>query len=92
MWRWTMRIFVVLGAFLIVAALSGATYQWLADLKGAGGDSASRTFSSTSEAPGCICGAAGTARLPSSSTRARRLECFRGVRPTGNCSIHACLL
>ena len=29
MWRWTMRIFVVLGAFLIVAALSGATYQWL---------------------------------------------------------------
>src|SRR5256885_14769606 len=30
MWRWTMRIFVVLGAFLIVAALSGATYQWLA--------------------------------------------------------------
>jgi len=25
-----MRIFVVLGAFLIVAALSGATYQWLA--------------------------------------------------------------
>ena len=30
MWRWTMRIVVVLGAFLIVAALSGATYQWLA--------------------------------------------------------------
>ena len=30
MWRWTVRIFVVLGAFLIVAALSGATYQWLA--------------------------------------------------------------
>ena len=30
MWRWTMRIFVVLAAFLIVAALSGATYQWLA--------------------------------------------------------------
>jgi len=30
MWRWTMRILVVLGAFLIVAALSGATYQWLA--------------------------------------------------------------
>ena len=28
--RWTMRIFVVLGAFLLVAALSGATYQWLA--------------------------------------------------------------
>ena len=33
MWRWTMRIFVVLGAFLIVAALSGATYQWLATRK-----------------------------------------------------------
>ena len=31
--RWTMRIFVVLGAFLIVAALSGATYQWLATRK-----------------------------------------------------------
>ena len=30
MWRWTMRIVVVLGAFLFVAALSGATYQWLA--------------------------------------------------------------
>jgi pimeloyl-ACP methyl ester carboxylesterase len=30
MWRWTMRIVVVLGAFLVVAALSGATYQWLA--------------------------------------------------------------
>ena len=30
MWRWTMRILVVLSAFLIVAALSGATYQWLA--------------------------------------------------------------
>ena len=28
-----MRIFVVLGAFLIVAALSGATYQWLATRK-----------------------------------------------------------
>ncbi len=33
MWRWTMRIFVVLGAFFIVAALSGATYQWLATRK-----------------------------------------------------------
>ena len=31
--RWTMRIFVVLGACLIVAALSGATYQWLATRK-----------------------------------------------------------
>ena len=30
MWRWTMRIFVVLGAFLLVAAFSGATYQWVA--------------------------------------------------------------
>jgi pimeloyl-ACP methyl ester carboxylesterase len=33
MWRWTMRIFIVLVAFLIVAALSGATYQWLATRK-----------------------------------------------------------
>jgi pimeloyl-ACP methyl ester carboxylesterase len=33
MWRWSMRIFVVLGAFLIVAALSGATYQWSATRK-----------------------------------------------------------
>ena len=33
MWRWTMRIFVVLGAFLIVVALSGATYQWVATRK-----------------------------------------------------------
>ena len=33
MWRWTSRIFVVLGAFLIAAALSGATYQWLATRK-----------------------------------------------------------
>ena len=33
MWRWTMRILVVLGALLVVAALSGATYQWLATRK-----------------------------------------------------------
>src|SRR5947207_15639043 len=33
MWRWTMRISVVLGAFLIVAALSGVTYQWIATRK-----------------------------------------------------------
>src|SRR5437899_547203 len=33
MWRWTMRSLVVLGAFLVVAALSGATYQWLATRK-----------------------------------------------------------
>src|SRR5438093_2741748 len=30
MWRWTIRIFVVLGAFVVVAALSGVAYQWLA--------------------------------------------------------------
>ena len=28
--RWTTRIFVALGVFLILAALSGSTYQWLA--------------------------------------------------------------
>jgi pimeloyl-ACP methyl ester carboxylesterase len=28
--RWTKRIVVVLGAFLLIATLSGATYQWLA--------------------------------------------------------------
>ena len=33
MWRRTVRILVVLGAFLLVAALSGATYQWLATRK-----------------------------------------------------------
>jgi hypothetical protein len=33
MWRWTMRIFVALGAFLVVAALSGAMYQWIATRK-----------------------------------------------------------
>ena len=33
MWRWTKRIFVVLGGFLLVSALSGATYQWLATRK-----------------------------------------------------------
>ena len=33
MWRWTKRIFVVLGAFLVIATLSGATYQWLATRK-----------------------------------------------------------
>src|SRR4029078_6365238 len=31
--RWTKRIFVVLGAFLLLATLSGATYQWLATRK-----------------------------------------------------------
>jgi pimeloyl-ACP methyl ester carboxylesterase len=30
MWRWTVRILVGLGGLLIVAALCGATYQWLA--------------------------------------------------------------
>jgi pimeloyl-ACP methyl ester carboxylesterase len=30
MWRWTRRIVVVLGAFLVVVAFSGGTYQWLA--------------------------------------------------------------
>jgi len=33
MWRWTMRVVVVLGAFLAVAALSGATYQSAATRK-----------------------------------------------------------
>src|SRR3954465_5563864 len=30
MGRWTKRIFVVLFAFLVIATLCGATYQWLA--------------------------------------------------------------
>src|SRR6476469_1693520 len=30
MWRWTKRILVALGAFLVIATLSGAAYQWLA--------------------------------------------------------------
>jgi pimeloyl-ACP methyl ester carboxylesterase len=33
MWRWTKRIGVVLGAILVIAALSGATYQQLATRK-----------------------------------------------------------
>ena len=33
MWRWTKRIFVVLGALLVIATLSGATYQRLATRK-----------------------------------------------------------
>lgn len=31
--RWTKRMFVVLGAFPVIAALSGATYEWLATRK-----------------------------------------------------------
>jgi pimeloyl-ACP methyl ester carboxylesterase len=31
--RWTKRMFVGLGAFLVIAILSGATYQWLATRK-----------------------------------------------------------
>ena len=30
MWRWTLRILVALSGFLILAALSGVTWQWLA--------------------------------------------------------------
>jgi len=30
MWRWAQRISVVLGAFVVVAGLSGAAYQWIA--------------------------------------------------------------
>ena len=68
MWRWMMRIFIVLGVFLVVAALSGATYQWLA----------TRKELAATPPPGhlvdiggytCICGAPGRARQPSSSTR-----------------------
>ena len=33
MWRWTKRIVLVLSAFLIIAALSGAAYQWVATRK-----------------------------------------------------------
>jgi pimeloyl-ACP methyl ester carboxylesterase len=33
MWRWTKRVFIVLGVLLLIAALSGATYQWLATRK-----------------------------------------------------------
>jgi hypothetical protein len=33
MWRWTVRILVGLCGLLIVAAASGATYQWLATRK-----------------------------------------------------------
>jgi pimeloyl-ACP methyl ester carboxylesterase len=30
MWRWTKRVFLALGVLLLIGALSGATYQWLA--------------------------------------------------------------
>ena len=33
MWRWTKRIFIALGAFLFIATVAGATYQWLASRK-----------------------------------------------------------
>ena len=33
MWRWTMRILIGLCAGLIIAACSGATYQWLSTRK-----------------------------------------------------------
>jgi pimeloyl-ACP methyl ester carboxylesterase len=33
MWRWTIRIVVVLGACVTIAALAGATYQWIATRK-----------------------------------------------------------
>jgi pimeloyl-ACP methyl ester carboxylesterase len=33
MWRWTKRVFLALGVLLLIAALSGVTYQWLATRK-----------------------------------------------------------
>jgi len=33
MWRWAKRVFIALGVLLLIAALSGATYQWLATRK-----------------------------------------------------------
>ena len=33
MWRWTKRIVIVLGAILVIATLSGATYQQRATRK-----------------------------------------------------------
>ena len=33
MWRWTKRVFIALGVLLLIAALSGVTYQWLAARK-----------------------------------------------------------
>ena len=68
MWRWTMRIFVVLGAFLLVAALSAPRINGLR-LEKSSRRLRLPDISSTSEGTGCICGAPGTARLPSSSTR-----------------------
>ena len=68
MQRWAMRVLVGVCSFVVVAALAGTGYQWLATLK----DLAATPppdVSSTSEATGCICGAPVTARLSSSSTR-----------------------
>ena len=33
MWRWTLRILVALAGFFILAAVCGATWQWLATRK-----------------------------------------------------------
>jgi hypothetical protein len=60
--RWTMRILVVLGGFLIVATLSGATYQWLATRKElASTPPPGRSL--TLEGTGYICGARARAPL-----------------------------
>ena len=44
MWRWTKRVFVVLAAFLLITALPGATYQWLATRKEPSPGFSSRTL------------------------------------------------
>ncbi len=69
MWRWTIRILVGLVRAHRRCRALRRHVPMACDSKGPRGDSASRTISSTSEGTGCICGAPGTARLPSSSTR-----------------------
>ena len=76
--RWTLRILVGLCGLIVVTALTGATYQWLA----------TRKDLAATPPPGrlvdiggtdCICGAPGTARLPSSSTRASAAQLLTGA-------------
>lgn len=65
--HWTKRMFVVLGAFPVIAALSGATYEWLATRKELAATPPPGRLVDIGGI-GCICGAGGTARLLSSST------------------------